>query len=381
VAAGGPIIAFDATSVPPNPAGAGTYTLNLAHALARNDKSHRYVVYARRHSLALLESLADDATIVDVGDLPRWRRQLWEQASLPLDLRRRKASLLHSPHHTTPLLYCPCPRVVTVHDVTFFHLPDRYPATRRLFFQLMTRLAARRAAVLLVPSASVREDLHAFLRAPLERIVVTYEGVDPSFRPLDRGECVALARKRYGLPEGYLLSLGTREPGKNREVLLRALRRLVDAGRDLPLAVVGQSGWRLKDEQRAVRDLGLGARVHFTGYVPQSDLPALYNAASVFVFPSLYEGFGLPALEALACGVPVVTSNVSALPEVVGDAALLVDPHEPQAIADAIGRALDDAGLRALLVQAGLERAAGFTWDACAEATLAAYRKVLGEEP
>ena len=265
--------------------------------------------------------------------------------------------------------------------MTFFHLPDRYPATRRLFFQSMTRLAARRAAVLLVPSASVREDLHTFLRTPLERIVVTYEGVDPSFRPLDRGECVALARERYGLPQGYLLSLGTREPGKNREVLLRALRRLVDAGRDLHLAVVGQSGWRLEDEQRAVRDLGLGARVHFTGYVPQADLPALYNAASVFVFPSLYEGFGLPALEALACGVPVVTSNVSALPEVVGDAALLVDPHESQAIADAIARALDDEGLRALLVQAGLERAAGFTWDACAEATLAAYRKVLGEEP
>jgi glycosyltransferase involved in cell wall biosynthesis len=374
-----PKIALDASSVPERPAGAGRYIVSLIRALARVDADHDYVVYARRHALPHFEGLPESFQVVDIGNRSRWRRQLWEQTSLPLDLRRRGVRLLHSPHHTTPL-FSPCPRVVTVHDVTFFLLPERYPLTRRVYFQVMTILAARRAHCLIVPSATVRDDLRTVLRVPPERASITYEGVEPEFRRLDRSQCASLAAERYGLPAGYLLSLGTREPGKNRAAVFQAVRLLLDEGRDVHLAVVGQTGWRTEAEEAAVKETRLSGRVHFTGYVPQEDLPAVYNAASAFVFPSLYEGFGLPALEAMACGVPVVTSNASALPEVVGDAALKVEPSEPKAIAAAIGRILDDGTYAGLLSQAGVERAGEFSWEGCALATVAVYRRVLGEE-
>ncbi len=374
-----PLIAYDATSVPPQPAGAGAYTLNLLRALVRLDTEHDYVVYGRSHVLPLLGQMPANVTVSDVGALSRARRLFWEQVSLPLDLRQRKAALLHSPHHTTPLLYCPCPRVLTVHDVTFFIVPERYPLSRRLYFQVLTLLAARRSARVLVPSASVKDDARIFLRLPPERADVTAEGVDLSFRPADAA-AVAAVREKYGLPAGYLLSLGTREPGKNRTALFHAMRRLLDEGRDVHLAVAGQAGWKTDEEQAALDTVGLRGLVRFTGYVAQEDLPALYSGARVFVFPSLYEGFGLPVLEAMACGVPVVTSNVSAMPEVAGDAALLVDPHDDGAIADAVGRLLDDESLTAKLARAGVERASAFTWDECARKTLAAYSAVLGEQ-
>jgi glycosyltransferase involved in cell wall biosynthesis len=355
------------------------YTLNLLRALLRLDRDHDYVVYARSHALSYLQDLPRHAAVVDIGPKSRSLRLLWEQVALPLDLRRRRAGLLHSPHHTTPLLWCPCPRLLTVHDVTFFILPGRYPWPRRLYFQFFTLLGARRAAAVLVPSASVSDDVHNFLGISRHSITVTPEGVDPAFQPLDQADCRRLARERYGLPEGYILSLGTREPGKNRGAVFWALRYLMDAGADPHLAVVGQEAWGAGEERDAVQKLGLGEHVHFLGYVPQDDLPALYNAASVFVFPSLYEGFGLPVLEAMACGTPVVTSGVSALPEVAGDAAVLVDPNDAHAIADAVNYIWSSPAEAERLRRAGLERAASFTWDACAEATLALYRHALKE--
>ena len=373
-----PLIAFDASATPAQPAGAGRYTLSLITALSQIDRDHDYVVYARRHSLDTLGGLGTNVQVVDLGEMSRGKRYVWEQTSLPADLRRRRVKLLHSPHHTVPLV-SPCPRVVTVHDVTFFLIPERYPLARRLFFQAATYLSAKRARAIIVPSESAARDLRVVLQPPIDRVHVTYEGVDPTFRPLDTSECAGHVRSRYGLAPGYLLSLGTLEPGKNRSILLQALRRLVDDGCDLSLAIVGQLGWSDTATEQELSRLGLRERVRFTGYVPQADLPALYNAASVFVFPSLHEGFGLPALEALACGTPVVTSNRSALPEGVGEAALLVDPESADAISAAIARVLDEPTLAALLRQAGIERAASFTWEACAQATLQVYREVLGE--
>jgi glycosyltransferase involved in cell wall biosynthesis len=372
-----PLIAFDATSAPARPAGAGRYTISLIKALTRVDQEHDYLIYAREHSLLAFADLGPNATIVKAGPLSRARRYAWEQTALPLDLRRRGARLLHSPHHTTPLV-SPCPRVVTVHDVTFFLIPERYPLTRRLFFQAATYLSTKRAKAILVPSHSAATDLRVVLHPSAAKVHITYEGVDPAFRPIDATESARVCG-RHGLLPGYLFSLGTLEPGKNRSTLLRALRRLRDEGRDLQLAIAGQRGWGDEAMEGELSRLGLRAHVRFTGYVPETDLPALYSAASVFVFPSLHEGFGLPALEALACGTPVVTSNRSALPEVVGDAALVVDPEDSDAISAAITRLLDEPDLSLLLRQAGLERAATFTWEACARATLKVYREVLGE--
>jgi len=243
----------------------------------------------------------------------------------------------------------------------------------------MTKLSVRKAAAVLVPSESVRREAQRFLGAGAHTAEITYEGVDPAFRPLDKTEAALTARERYGLPDRYLFSLGTREPGKNRQAIFRALRRLVDEGRDLHLVVTGQAAWGATKEDGDVAALGLTGLVHFTGYVPREDLPALYNAADAFVFPSLYEGFGLPVLEAMACGVPVVTSNVSALPEVAGDAALLVDPNDAGEIAAAIGRVLDESALAEKMRAAGIERVRTFTWEACALRTIAVYKRLLRE--
>jgi len=374
-----PLIAIDATSVPPRPAGAATYIINLVRALGRTDSDHDYAVYTRRHTLQYFQDLPASFEVTDVGDQSRWRRQVWEQTLLPLDLRKRHAALLHSPHHTTPLLYSPCPQILTVHDVTFFLLPQRYPWLRRYYFQAMTRLAAMKAAAVIVPSESVRVDASRLLGLGRKTMVATAEGVSESFRPSVPGECRAEVRERYGLPPQYVLSLGTREPGKNRVTIFAALRRLLDEGRDPHLVVVGQAAWGTAEEDASLESKGLRERVHFTGYVADADLPAIYAGADVFAFPSLYEGFGLPVLEAMASGVPVVTSNVSAMPEVAGDAALLVDPTDASALARAIASILDDQSLAARLRAAGLERARAFTWDACAVRTVAVYNKVLVE--
>lgn len=362
---------------PVRPTGGSLYAINLARRLPRVDPHHEYVVYARSHSIPLLEDVRNSATLVDIGSLPRLRRYLWEQTQLPLDLRRRGVALLHSPHYTLPVL-APCPRVVTIHDLTFFLLPERFRPTRRIPYQLATRTAAILAKRVIVPSESTASDLRRVLGTPTAKIAVTPEGAGPEFRPVAPEEAAAVAA-RYGLKPGYLLSLGTREPNKNRGAIIRALGHLVSEGRDLHLAVVGGGGWRTETEQALIEGLGLTRRIHYAGYVDQADLAALYAAASVFVFPSLHEGFGLAALEALACGVPVVTSNTSSLPEVTGEAALLVEPRDSRAIAAAIGRILDDPALAGRLREDGPRRAARFTWEACAEQTAAVYREVLGE--
>jgi glycosyltransferase involved in cell wall biosynthesis len=304
-------------------------------------------------------------------------RLVWEQAVLPRRLRRLGIDVLHSPHHTTPLAPSGRRRVVTFHDLTFFLLPGRYPVSRRLYFQTMTRLSARVADAVIVPSEAVRQDVRRILRMRPERVFVIPEAAGPAFHPQGAG-AVEAVRRRYGLEGPFLLSVGSLEPGKNRERLLQAFARLRARGLEHTLAVVGQRAWRYEGEAPLAQRLGLADSVRFMGYVPAADLPALYNAADLFVFPSLREGFGLPALEALACGTPVVASNVSAVPEVVGDAALQVCPYDVEALANAIERLLGDDGLRADLRARGLERAAGFTWEKAARQTVEVYRRAVG---
>jgi len=360
---------------PARPTGGSLYALNLARTLPKIDPAHDYVIYAKSHSLPFLQDIS--ATVVDVGPLPRLRRYVWEQLELPQDLKQRGVVLLHSPHYTLPLR-ASCKRVVTVHDLTFFLLPQRFRATRRIPYQLATRAGTYLADRVIVPSRSTANDLRRVLGTPASKIAVTPEGAAPEFRPIAQDEAAKVAAG-YGLRPGYLLSLGTQEPNKNRGAIIRALSLLGTARRDLQLAVVGGGGWRTETETAAIEGLGLTRQIHYTGYVEQEDLPALYSAASVFLFPSLHEGFGLAALEAMACGVPVVTSNRSSLPEVVGDAALLVDPEDNQALAAAIANILDDPALAARLREEGPKRAAQFTWEACAVKTVAVYREVLGE--
>jgi glycosyltransferase involved in cell wall biosynthesis len=370
-------IAYDATAIPRLMAGAAVYTYELARALAAVDRDNEYVIFARGDHFDDLPSARPGLRVLKVRAPSRPMRLVWEQAILPRRLRQLRIDVLHSPHHTTPLLPCGCRRVVTFHDLTFLLLPERYPTTRRLYFQLMTRLSARVADAVIVPSESVRGDVMRLLRLPPERVFAIPEAAGPAFCPQDAAVIEAV-RHRYGLEGPYVLSVGSLEPGKNRERLLQAFARLRTRGLEHTLVVAGQRAWRYEGEEPLARRLGLGGSARFLGHVPQADLPALYGGAALFAFPSLYEGFGLPALEAMACGTPVVASNVSAVPEVVGEAALQVSPWDVGALAGAMERVLRDERLRDDLRERGLKRAAEFSWERAARRTLDVYRWVAG---
>jgi glycosyltransferase involved in cell wall biosynthesis len=269
-------------------------------------------------------------------------------------------------------------RVVTVHDLTFFRIPQRYPRVRRVYMQTLTRLAVRVADAIIVPSKTVRRDLEQALGGgAAAKATVVYEAAAARYRPTAPDDAAAVAA-RYGLQPGYLLSVGSLEPGKNRGRLIRALRELRDKGVDTTLAVAGQEAWKFAGDYALVERLGMRDCVRWLGYVPDDDMPALYAGASAFVFPSLYEGFGLPVLEAMACGTPVLTSDVSATAEVAGDAAMVVPPESVPLIRDGIRRLLEDDALRRDLRERGLVRAAEFSWARAAEETHALYASVAG---
>jgi len=368
-------VAIDATSIPPQPAGAGVYAIELVRAMMERDAHDGYAVFARGAWFDDAASERRNWRVERVGAGSREARLLWEQTRLPGSLARMGIDVLHSTHHTLPLRPMKTKRVVTVHDVTFFRIPERYPPARRMYMQTMTRLSARVADAIIVPSSAVRDDVVRTLGVDSSKISVVYEAAAARHRPVTAAECLPV-RARYRVEAPYVLSVGSREPGKNRERLVRAMRDLRDSGIDRRLLIVGQPAWKHDDEETLVDELGMRDRVIFAGYVPDDDLPALYSACDAFAFPSLYEGFGVPVLEAMACGAPVVTSNVSATAEVAGSAAVLVDPRSTTSIRDGLRRALTDDGLRRDLATFGRARAAQFSWRRAADETYAVYERV-----
>jgi glycosyltransferase involved in cell wall biosynthesis len=301
-----------------------------------------------------------------------WVRIFWEQIAQPAALLRLAPHLLHSLAFVSPLLL-PCPSVVTVYDLSFRLAPDRFPAAQRLYLSAFTAHSCRRARRIIAISQSTRSDLARVFGLPPQKIDVAYPGVDPVFRPWPRAQVEAF-RAQKGLPDGFILFVGTLEPRKNIDVLLRAFAALRSRRPDLRLVIAGARGWLYQGLFRLVEELGLSEAVTFPGFVPAEDLPGWYNASQVFAYPSSLEGFGMPVVEALACGRPVVTSNVSSLPEAAGEAALLAPVGDAPALAGALERALDQ-GPEALGL--GPAQAARFTWRTCAEATVASYRLAL----
>ncbi len=370
-------IAIDATSIPPKPAGAGVYAIELTRAMAsRDDRRDGYAIFARG---PWFDDLLDGRPNWRVDRLSagsRIRRTLWEQAALPSALSRLHIDVLHSTHHTLPLRSAGARRVVTVHDLTFFRIPQRYPLARRVYMQASARLAARMADAIIVPSQAVRDDACRILRVSKERLHVVYEAASPRYAPVDRERTMSVAR-RYGLEAPYILSVGSLEPGKNRARLIRALHELGGEGVAHQLAIVGQPAWGHEPERALVERLEMRDQIRFLGYVPDEDMPALYSGAQNFAFPSVYEGFGLPVLEAMACGTPVLTSNVSATAEVAGDAALLVEPRSVESIRDGLARMIADGELRELLARRGIARAAQFSWRRAADETHGVYGRVF----
>jgi glycosyltransferase involved in cell wall biosynthesis len=302
---------------------------------------------------------------------------------LPWWLYAGRHNLLHALAFVAPLAWRG-PTVVTVFDLSFLLFPERFRVYNRLYLSMFTRLSARRADRVIVISESTKRDAVRLLGLDARRVAVVYCGVDETYRPLP-AEVVEEYRRRRGLPERFVLFVGTLEPRKNIAGLIEAYRLLAagwprGAGEPPALVIAGAKGWYYQDVYQAVQRAELMERVVFTGYVPADELPFLYNAATLFVYPSFYEGFGLPPLEAMACGTAVVVSDRSSLPEVVGDAGVLVNPEEPAAIAQAMHELLRDEEARRVLADKGRRRAAAFSWQRAAQETTAIYRQVLGKE-
>lgn len=304
-------------------------------------------------------------------------RILWEQVVSPVEVARRGIDVLHSAAYVAPLLL-PCRSVVTVHDLSFILMPEFFRPGNRMYLSTMTRLSVRRADRVIAVSESTKRDVVRLLKVPAERVEVVYESVEPMFRPLPPAE-VAAFRAARGLPDRYVLYVGTLEPRKQLPVLLRAYAKArSDWGEMPPLVVGGGKGWGFEGIFRLVDALGLRTSVAFPGFLPLADLPLWYNCASLFAYPSRYEGFGLPVLEAMACGTPVVTTNASSLPEVVGDAAQLVPPADVEALAEALMSLLSDDARRIDLSRRGLAQAARFSRERLVRQTVEVYRAVGG---
>jgi glycosyltransferase involved in cell wall biosynthesis len=374
----------------------GSHIVINAHLLSgrawyRSAGVHQYIYHLLRH----LEQVEDGLTytvLLGEGELPpdvalrvlqsrlptshpAWRI-LWEQALQPWVLRQIEADLVHGPVFVGPLM-ASCPTVITIHDLSFFRFPDLFRPANRLYLKLVTRLSAQRARRLIAVSSHAAAETTQLLGVPPERIDVVYHGVDPAFRPLPVDK-VAAFRQRQGLPERFVLFVGTLEPRKNLTRLVEAFSRAC-ANDDVFLALVGARGWLCDELFARIKALGIGDRIIFPGYVANGDLPFWYNAAILLAYPSVYEGFGLPVVEAQACGTPVVTSEVSSLPEAAGDAALMVDPYDVEALAAGIGRLLTDSQLREELQARGQAHAAGFSWSRTAADTATVYRRALSK--
>jgi len=370
-------IAIDAHSVGTGLAGNETYAANLVEALAEIDAESRYTVYVTR----------DEAAARFGGRWPNVRVQrtlphtplVRIPLTLSRELRRRPVDLLHVQYTAPPL--APCPVVATIHDLSFEHIPETFKRRSRLQLRLTVRATARRAAHVIAPSEYTRRDLLETYGLDPERVTAVPLAVAPHFRPVEDAAELERVRRRYRIAGEYVLAVGSIQPRKNLTRLVRAYSALRGArGRsNLPqLVLVGKKGWLYGETLRAIEEGGVRDAVVLTGYVREADLPALYSGALCFAYLSYFEGFGLPPLEAMSCGAPVLTGNLTSLPEVVGDAGLTVDPFDTGAITEALARLVDEDALRAALRERGLRRARGFDWRDTARMTLQIYRRVLG---
>jgi glycosyltransferase involved in cell wall biosynthesis len=365
-------IGIDARIVHYVKGGIPNYVLRLLSSLAQLDgDTDYYVLHSRKDRNPSIPG--PNFQPVACWTPPHNRLERW---ALGLEVARLGLDLLHTTDFIPPA-FGYRQSVITVHDLTFLHYPQFLTTESRRYYNQQIGWAVRRADHILADSYATKSDLATLLDVPADKVTVVHLAADPAFRPLPEAEAEQIVAQ-YALKPGYLLCVGTLEPRKNLPGLFQSYRLLLDAGvTTAGLVLVGSKGWLYDEIFERVEELHLSEQVHFLQGVPDGNLPGLYNAAGLLVTPSFYEGFGLPALEAMACGTPVVVANRSSLPEVVGEAGLLIDPDDPDDIAQALTRVLTDELLRARMRELGLARSASFTWERAARETLAVYRTVL----
>jgi len=380
-------IGIDYTSAVHQKAGIGRYTRGLVNALAKLESGHEYVLIITGGGdqgpeapvRDLASRLPSNFQIKGVPFSDRFWAVVWHRVRLPLplDLFTGSVQLFHSPDYVLPPLRSG-KKVVTIHDLSFLRYPEGAEPSLRRYLERAVPNAVERADLVLADSQNTKGDIVELLGAPPEKVEVLFPGVDERFRPLEDEQLLERTRTLYDLSFPFILFVGTLEPRKNLARLLDAyatLRRLGEISHRLVIA--GGTGWLYEGIFRRAEELSLGSDVIFLGYVGDENLPALHNLADLFVFPSVYEGFGLPPLEAMACGTPVIASDSSSLPEVVGEAGLLVPSDDHEALAEAMRRVLSDPALREDLVSRGLRQASRFTWGRAGQQLLSTYERLL----
>lgn len=368
-------IAFDGTTLRPGRTGVGYYTEHLLHHLAAEAPGDEIVVVSNR-PVDVARPLPSNAWVA--RDASFSFRLAWLQFGAPRLLDALDADVAHFTNSIVPLA-SPVPTVVTIHDMSLTLFPRYHPVRRVLLNRPLVRLATRQVDAIITVSHSARRDILRLYDVEPGRVHVVHEAAAPAFRPIaDRARLDAV-RARYALPDQFVLYVGTIEPRKNLPRLVEAYGRRHRAG-DLPwpLVCIGRYGWRARDVQARVERLGLERAIRFAGYVPFDDLPAIYNLAGLFVFPSLHEGFGLPVVEAMACGVPAIVGGNSSLAEIAAGAAETVDATNVEALGEALVALARSPDRRADLARRGQARARQFSWRRAARETLQIYRRVVG---
>jgi glycosyltransferase involved in cell wall biosynthesis len=368
-------IAIDAHSIGAQLAGNETYAVNLITALAEIDQSNRYTLYVTRQSA--VERFTNRWPNFQVKRTLPHTPLVRIPVTLSVELRKNRVDVLHVQYTAPPRT--PCPLVATIHDLSFEHLPETFKRRSRAQLRLTVRRTAKKAAQILTLSEFSRRDIIETYALDPERVFVTPPAAASHFARVTNETELRRIRTSYGIQRDYILALGSIQPRKNLVRLIKAyegLRRALNSTEQLPqLVLAGKRGWLEAETMRAAEQSEARDDIIFIGYVPDTDLAAVYSGALCFAYPSYFEGFGLPILEAMQCGTPVIAGNRTSLPAVAGDAALLVDPFDVGAIGNALAQIIKNADYRAQLRVKGVERAARFSWRKTAQLTLQAYER------
>ena len=371
-------IAIDAHAVGARLGGNETYAINLIEALAQIDQSNQYTLYVTKPPA--LDRFANRWPNFTVRRTLPHTPLVRIPLTLSRELRKHPVDVLHVQYTAPP--FAPCPVVTTIHDLAFEHLPETFNRRSWMQLRLTVRSTARRAAQIVTVSEYSRQDIIKTYGVNPQIITVTPEAASQTFRPVKDEDRLSDVRKAYGIERDYILSLCSIQPRKNLVRLIEAyclLRRSQPEGKLPQLVLAGKRAWLDNETMRAAQLDELSADIRFTGYVVDDDLNALYSGATCFVYPSYFEGFGLPILEAMKCGTPVIAGDRTSIPEVAGEAALLFDPFDVQSLVEALKRTLNDSDYRATLSARGLQRANEFNWQTTARLTLAVYEKAAGQ--
>jgi glycosyltransferase involved in cell wall biosynthesis len=379
-------IGIDITAAVSQGGGIGRYTRELVQALTRAGRKdapfHYHLFSARRPTPPPTRDTLPEGSNVSYREAQlsaKWLYRLWYLLRVPLPVQRftGEIDLFHSPDFVLPPVRGSIPTLVTVHDLSFAHYPETFTPALLRFLNGAVPRSVQRATHVLADSEATCADLIEIWNTPPEKISVLYSGVHSRFHPIADEAKLARVQQKYGLAgKPYLLSVGTVQPRKNYRMLIRAFSSLADQWPH-NLAIAGGNGWLFDETLAEAERHGIGARVHFLGFVDDEDLPALYSGATIFLFPSLYEGFGLPPLEAMACGAPVMVSDASCLPEVVGSAAIQLPASDEEAWRAALAELLRDNIRRSHMVAAGFIRAREFTWEKAAKQLRRIYQELL----